>query len=491
MERGDFTRRDFIRTLGLGTLSITLSGCAGDSQPPEADAPKKKPNILFLFTDDQRFDTIHALGNEHIITPNMDSLVRTGTTFTNAYIMGGQNGAICMPSRAMLMTGRTLFRLLDQGRDIPEEHAMLPEVLRNAGYATFHTGKWHNGKSAFARSFTHGAKIMFGGMSDHYNIPHHDFDPTGEYPNESRYKTSEKHSSELYADTSIRFLQGDRGDKPFFMYVSFQAPHDPRDMPKDYLDMYDPEKIPLPENFMPEHPFDNGEIFIRDEMLEKFPRTPKAIRGHIAAYYAMITHADAQIGRILDTLKETGEYDNTIIVFAGDNGLAVGQHGLLGKQNVYEHSVHVPLIMCGPGIPKGEKRDEFCYLSDIFPTLCDLAGIPVPSSVEGITLAETIREGTRNIRDSLFFVYKNFQRSVRTGRWKLIYYNVNGKKKTQLFDLKNDPWETTNLAEDPGQTDRIFELTGMMKEWFVKTGDKVDLDKPDWGVPAILSRKNM
>jgi len=474
-----FTRRDFIKSLGIGTAALVLSRGSSGKTPP------KKPNILFFFTDDQRFDTIHALGNDHVITPTMDSLVERGTTFTNAYIMGGQSAAVCMPSRAMLMTGRHLFHIRDNGSIIPTEHVMLPELLRKHGYATFETGKWHNGPPSLARSFTDGGKIFFGGMSDHYRVPVRDFDPEGKYPKDLTYHDEGTHSSELFSDAAIRFLRTHREDRPFFLYIAYTAPHDPREMPEEYLNLYDPDRIPLPENFLPEHPFDNGELEVRDEQLAQWPRTPREIRGHIAAYYAMITHVDAQIGRVINALRETGRADNTIIVFAGDNGLAVGQHGLMGKQNVYEHSVHVPLIMSGPGIPAGERRDAFCYLYDIFPTLCDLTGIEVPVTVDGISLVPSVRNGSLKARDSLFFAYKNYQRAVRTERWKLILYNVNGKKTTQLFDLARDPRETTNLAAASSYAGRISELTSVMNKWLEKTGDKVDLDKPDWGVPVI------
>ena len=480
------TRRNFMEIVSMGAASLTLPGWLS-----AANTSEKMPNILFLFTDDQRFDTIHALGNEHIITPNMDSLVETGPTFTNAYIMGSMSGAVCMPSRAMLMTGRTLFHLQDDGNIVPEEHITLPEILQNAGYTTFETGKWHQDKATFKRCFTAGEKIFFGGMSGHYKVPVNDFDPTGEYPKDKIYSDEGTHSSELFSDAAIRFLKNYKNDKPFFMYVSFTAPHDPREMPKEYMDMYDPGKIPLPENFLSGHPFDNGDMDIRDEQLAEWPRTPEEIRRHIAAYYAMITHVDEQIGRILDTLKETGQAENTIIVFSGDNGLAVGQHGLLGKQNLYEHSVHVPLVICGSGIPAGEKRDAFCYLPDIFPTLCDLTGIPIPASVEGKSLAPVIWEEQQKLRESMFFAYKNFQRAVRTDRWKLILYNVNGKKTIQLFDLLKDPCETKNLAGDSEQAYLIHGLTALMKDWFKETGDQVDLDKPDWGVPVIPSWQNI
>ena len=481
MLKSAMTRRNFLKTLSLGAATGGLS-----TELLAQDAPRTKPNILFLFTDDQRFDTIHALGNEHIITPNIDSIVNNGTAFINANYMGASLVAgVCMPSRAMLMTGRTLFHLEGNGYRLPPEHPILPEVLRKAGHTTFHTGKWHNDKQSFARSFTTADKIFFGGMSSHYNVPINDFDPEGKFPREDRYFVTDKHSTEMYADSAVNFLNSYRDDRPFFMYVSFQSPHDPRHMPKKYLEMYDPDKLPLPKNFLPAHPFDFGEANHRDEKLERWPRTSGKIRRHIADYYGFISYTDAEIGRILEALKESGQYDNTIIIFAGDNGLAVGSHGLMGKQNIYDHSVHIPLVMRGPGIPSGERSGALCYLLDIFPTLCDLTGLPIPATVEGKSLAPVIRGEKQKIRDSLFFAFKNFQRGVRTERWKLIKYNVFGEKNTQLFDIQNDPWETNNLAGDPDYAVQLQEMTELLENWIKKSGDKVELGKPDWGVPVI------
>jgi len=441
---------------------------------------KKKPNILFLFTDDQRFDTIHALNNPDIKTPNMDRLARNGITFTHAHIMGSMRPAVCVPSRAMLMSGKTLFHLTNTGQEIPPTDPTLPEVLKNAGYATFGTGKWHNGRASFARSFTHGSQIFFGGMSNHLKIPVYDFDPTGRYPlkNASIGKTF---SSELFSDAAIDFIKTYRGNKPFFAFVSYTAPHDPRMAPKAYTDMYPPERLEVPKNFMPEHPFDNGELMIRDEKLAPFPRTREVVREHIAAYYAMITHLDAHIGRVLQALEDSGQTDNTIIVFAGDNGLAVGQHGLMGKQNLYEHSVRVPLIVTGPNIPQTKKSDALCYLPDIYPTLCELAGAPVPQTVEGKSLKPLLADQKAQIRDDVFYAYMHVQRGLRADRWKLVLYNVNGEKTTQLFDLQNDRWELNNLAHDPAQAKRVQEMTNRLETQMRELNDPCDLNKPDWG----------
>jgi len=463
------TRREFLTALGYLCL------CMG--KPVSAQAGNRRPNILFFFTDDQRFDTVGALGNKDIITPNMDSLVRNGTAFTNAYIMGSMSGAVCVPSRAMLMTGRTLFRLEGVGSVIPESHISLPEVLNKAGYTTFHTGKWHQDPKALTRCFSTGAKIFFGGMTDQYKVPVREFDPTGKYPKEKIYYDEGKHSSELFSDAAIQFLRDYKDDKPFFVYIAYTAPHDPRHMPKKYLDMYNPQEIVPPENFLPEHPFDNGDMKTRDEKLAPWPRTPEEIRKHIAAYYAMITHVDAQIGRVLAALKETGQAGNTIIIFSGDNGLAVGRHGLMGKQNIYEHSVHVPLVICGPGIPKGKKRDAFCYLLDIYPTICDLIGVSIPSSVEGRSLATVIRGQKRGSRKTLFFAYKDVQRGIKDARYKLIEYLVDGKRTTQLFDLRSDRWELNNLAANKKYARHLHRLRKELLNWREQLGDRSEFWK--------------
>jgi len=434
----------------------------------KANKAGKLPNILFLFTDDQRFDTIHALGNKEIVTPNMDSLVHNGVSFTHASIMGSMSGAVCMPSRAMLMSGRTLFRAPDDLADT----ITFPEILHEAGYTTFGTGKWHNGPASFAKGFTTGSKIFFGGMSNHLKVPVHDFDPTGKYLQEKKY-IGKKFSSELFSNAAIKALREYKDDKPFLMYVSYTAPHDPRMAPKEYEDMYKPKELNLPENFMPEHPFDNGELVIRDEKLAPWPRTPEIVRQHIAAYYAMITHLDVYIGKLLETLKETGHADNTIIIFAGDNGLAVGQHGLLGKQNLYEHSIRVPLVITGPNIPKGKKSDALCYLLDIFPTLCELTGLPIPKTVEGKSLVPAITGEKQHLRDTLFFAYKNVQRAVCDERYKLIEYFVEGTRRTQLFDLANDRWEVNNLSEAPEHAEQLARLREEMTRWQKEVADRL------------------
>jgi arylsulfatase A-like enzyme len=432
-------------------------------------AQRNRPNILFLLADDQRFDTIRALGNKEILTPHLDKLVSTGTTFTRAYIMGGDNAAVCVPSRAMLLTGRTLFHAQPFVKG-----TTLPEIMRQSGYATFGTGKWHNPPEVYSRGFTAGSNVFFGGMSDHLKVPVNDFDPSGKYPKEEQHFAG-NFSSELFSDAAIQFLRQHKGQEPFFIYLPYTAPHDPRMAPKQFRDLYRDEKIVLPKNFMAEHPFDNGEMNVRDEQLAPRPRPPEIIRKHIADYYAMISHLDAQIGRVLAALEESGQAGNTVIVFAADNGLAVGQHGLMGKQNVYEHSVHVPLIIAGPDIPKGKRIDAFVYLFDIFPTLCEVSGIPVPETVEGRSLVPVITGQKAALRNTLFFAYRNVQRAVRDDRYKLIEYFVGadgkGTRITQFFDLAGDPWETRDLATDSKHAENLGRLRKEIARWMKEVED--------------------
>ncbi len=432
-----------------------------------AAAQAKAPNILFLFADDQRADTIAAHGNTHISTPNLDRLVQSGFSFRRNYVFGGNSGAVCMPSRAMLMTGKTWFHI---NTATLAGEKLMPELFGEHGYATFGIGKWHNGQPSWLRAFQHGERVMFGGMADHTKVPVRDLGPDGKLTAE---RVGEKFSSEMFADAAIRFLEQHDGKKPFFLYTAFTAPHDPRQPPPGFPADY-AHRPPLPANFLPQLPFDNGmTIGGRDENLAAWPRTENVIRDQLAEYYSMITHLDAQLGRIIATLKKIGQFENTLIVYAADNGLALGSHGLLGKQNVFEHSMRVPLIFSGPGIPRGQSSTAFTYLFDIFPTLCDLTGLTPPGQLFGESL-RPILEGRRDrIRDSVFLPFIKLQRAVRDERWKLVCYPKIGY--IQLFDLQQDPDETKSVYDDPANAAQVTRLLALLKTWQARVGDTLEL----------------
>ena len=468
-------------------LAFSMSTIMGQSNPSASPKTAPAKNVIILYSDDQTFRTIQALGNKEIKTPNLDKLVKSGLTFQQAHVMGGHQGAVCIPSRAMLMTGRYVNRLPGDGNVIPDSLVSLPEVLRQKGYTTFHTGKWHSDKNSYSRMFSKADHIFFGGMhfpkeggQEHPRVNH--FDPTGKYPVEKSF-LSETYSSYLYAQTAIDFLQSPTAkEKPFFAYVAFTSPHDPRTPTAKFAKAYDPSKISLPPNFLPEHPFNNGDLNVRDENLLPHPRTEMAIKEDIAAYYGMISELDEQIGRIMSTLEKEGLLNNTLIVFAGDNGLAMGQHGLLGKQNLYEHSIRVPMIFSGPGIPKNKKADGFVYLSDIAPTIYEYLKIPAPKTVEAKSLMPIIKDQKVKVRENIYNVYGHWSRSLKTADgMKLIVYNVAGKETTQLFDLKKDPMETVNLSEKSDYQSTIINMRTICRQEMIAAHDDLDINLTNWG----------
>ncbi|MFZ8764964.1 sulfatase-like hydrolase/transferase [Enterococcus diestrammenae] len=466
-----------------------------------------KRNVLFLLADDQRFDTIHALGNNEIKTPNLDRLVENGVSFENAYIPGGTSGAVCMPSRAMMHTSKHLFDLQGLGATIPNDHAILGEELQKNNYNTIGIGKWHNGTKGYSRAFSDGGEIFFGGMWDHWNVPVNEFDITKEYkdlrtftqdPFSSKrtidlpadHITLGKHSTDLFADKLIEKIYAEaENEEPFFLYGAFLAPHDPRTMPKEFQNMYDPDQISLPENYLPEHPFEFDVKGERDETLEAYPRPAEKIKQHMADYYAMISHIDARIGTILQALEETGQLENTLIIYSGDNGLSIGQHGLMGKQNLYEHSIHVPLIMSGPGLPEGKRVKERALLLDIMPTILEYTETPIPEGLFGHSLLPII-SGDAKGRDTIYLSFTTKIRGLLKDNYKLIEYATKFGRHTQLFDIVSDPKEMNNLANVP----EFLEKTAEMQVELVNLADAMgDFSFPQgkeyWAKKAELESK--
>lgn len=510
-------RRDFLKSVGGVSASLMFPPASGSAAESAASAPgQKRPNFLVLVADDQCFRTIRALNNPEVLTPTFDRLLARGTAFTHCFHQGSWTGAVCVASRAMLHTGRYVWNC---GGNNCGYYPLLGEAMQMGGYDTYVVGKWHNGDQTALRSFTTGKTIGPGFYNSGllaYDRPRPDdpwtpWDPkylghwtpydlwniehpahkdlwnlqNGPSPIKAspRFKR-QQHSCELYADSAVELLQkiGSRSERPFFFYLAWNSPHDPRQAPKEFVDMYPTAQIQVPPNFLPRHPFDQGDADVRDEKLAPFPRTPDAVQVHRAEYYALLTFMDHQLGRILDELDKNGLTDNTYVIVTGDHGLAVGEHGLMGKQNLYDCSVRMPFIIAGPGITGGKRIDALMYQHCLFPTVCDLAGIATPATVQFPSLTPLLRGQRSELFDSLYCAYRGFQRMARTQQYKLILYPE--VRQVQLFDLEQDPWETVNLAAKPEHAATVADLFRRLKAWQEKVNDSLVLDPAAFGIRA-------
>ena len=441
-----------------------------------AVAAAERPNIVFILTDDQAVHSLDAYGDTACDTPNIDRLAREGMHLTDAHHMGAWSGAVCYPSRTMIMTGRTVWRLptwggIEQGGrrgDNFFQHSpaineaarcSMPALFNAAGYDTFRTCKAGN-------TFPPANEL---------------FD---EYHDKDCRKATANGGSQWHGDRAIDFLQQREAagvDDPFLMFLGFSHPHDPRNGKVELLDKYgafntvDPPKshLPaapkLPTNYLPAHPFHHGHRKLRDEVAVPGVMTDRSeatIRNEVGREYACIENIDQQIGRVLDKLDAMGDLENTFVFFTSDHGIAIGRHGLMGKQNLYEHCWRVPMLVRGPGIEPGSRATGYVYLLDVLPTLCDLAGIDVPKSVEGKSFRPVLNGRTERVRDVLYGVYcggtKPGMRAVKTDGWKLIKYDVlDGKvRETQLFNLRENPLELLKEHQAP----EVVALTGNIPE---------------------------
>ena len=467
----------FILLTCLTSGLLTFTSAAADDRKEEQAA--KQPNILFIFADDMSFETIGAVGKTQCKTPNLDKLMESGTHFSNTYNMGSWTGAVCAASRAMLNSGCFVNRAEAGVKQYP----LWSDLMRGAGYKTYMSGKWHVPvKPPFDI-----IKNKRGGMprcKGGYNRPlSMDDYLNGWKPWDKSlggYWEGGTHWSEVVANDGIEFIkQASQDDKPFFMYLAFNATHDPRQSPKEYIDMYPLDSMKVPKNFVPEYP-DKDAIGcgknLRDEKLAPFPRTELAVKVHRQEYFALVTHMDNQIGRILEALKKSGQAENTIVIFTADHGLSVGHHGLIGKQNMYDHSMRVPFFIAGPGIKSGVKNASPIYLQDAMPTALDLAKAKKPAHVEFKSLIPLLKGEEKNHYDLIYGKYINFQRMITKGDYKLIMYPK--ANKMLLFNTAKDSEEMNNLINNPEYAPKLAELKADFYKLQKSMGDTFDVDQP-------------
>ncbi|MEL6676824.1 MAG: sulfatase-like hydrolase/transferase [Bacteroidota bacterium] len=490
-------------------LCLLLAGCLSQDQASPGIF-RATPNILFILADDQSLEALHALSGTEVHTPHLDELVAQGVTFTHAYNMGGWNGAICTASRSMLNSGRSLWQV-NQFRKYWQQGDSLDRtwsrIMEAHGYQTYFTGKWHVDApaekifqvarhirpgmppDAWARENT-SRKIdsvrKAGGdpasvMPVGYFRPTHAQDQSWSPTDTSKggFWSGGTHWSEVVRQDATDYLSlSQEQAKPFFMYVAFNAPHDPRQAPQAYQDLYPLDSMRLPPNFSRGYSLRNEigcDLGLRDEALAPFPRTPLAIKTHRKEYFALVSHMDDQIGIILDSLDQLGLRDNTYIIFTADHGLAMGQHGFLGKQNMYDHSIRVPFVIAGPGLKAGKKVEADIYLQDAMPTALELAGIPKPHYVEFHSLLG-LAKGTedQSSYSAIYGAYIHQQRMIRMKGQKLILYP--NAKRIRWRKPGDDPYEMYDFLSTPtNQYQEIADLLTALQHQQQLWDDPLDL----------------
>lgn len=440
-----------------------------------------RPNVLVLVADDLRPDGIAALGNPVVHTPNLDALTARSLVFNRAFC----SYPICHVSRSEMLSGRHHWENLGKG-GFAEGIVFWPQAFREAGYETWHIGKWHvsgrphdRGYSEVAGMFAGGGgKFVAEGQIDPRGFPVTGYkgwifqseDGKEQYPGLGVGLTPE--TNDRFADSALSLIRR-CGEKPWFCHVNFTAPHDPLFPSEAGAARMRDAEIETPPNFLPEHPFDHGNLKGRDEMLLPFPRTEESVRELRRGYYAVIEDLDRAVGTILAGLAESGQEKNTVVIFTSDHGLAAGSHGLSGKQNQYDHTLRVPLFIAGPGIPPG-RTAAMVYLRDLYPTTCDLAGIAIPDTVTARSFDEVLKGESEGHHDAVFGTFTDTQRSIETeDGWKLIFYPK--VDRWQLFDRTTDPLELHDLAH--AGHPRFAELKERLMAWRKEAGDPI-LTKP-------------
>ncbi|MCZ6678057.1 MAG: sulfatase-like hydrolase/transferase [Candidatus Poribacteria bacterium] len=478
----------------------------------------KKPNLLFIFTDQQRADTLRCYGNDQIHVPALNTLAEESFVFENAYV----SQPVCSPSRATMLTG-----LWPHTCGVPSCNVPLPadvptiaELLSDE-YATAYMGKWHLGDEIFPQhgfetwvgsedsyrhSYSDAARLSH--LSDyHHFLLENGFEPDAENQGErifSRHaeaSLAEEFTKATYlGERAAQFIR-DSGDQPFALCVSYLEPHPPHTGPLN--DLYEPWSLPTGPSFMQKPPANAPLItrlmaayYMASEEYGYDLQTEEGWRSVRARYWGNVTLVDRSVEKILRALDESGQADNTIVVFTSDHGEMVGDHGILGKTVMYEESVKVPMLMRVPMLGVAQKRisGNFSHI-DLVPTLLKLMGVPIPENLQGESRVPVLH-GEASLEGNDAFIEWNgsdghppasigeaevnrsmappLRTIVSADRWKL---NLYARGQCELYDLNADAFEMENLFDSPDHRNRIRDLTERLRQWQERTGDKETLPK--------------
>ncbi len=466
------------------TRRSALKTLAGLAALPLATAPDRRPNIIFIITDDQRQDALSCYGNRILKTPNVDRLAREGVLFREAFV----TNSLCAPSRGTFLTGlysHTHGVMTNGEKDTPAHlrpgQVTFPVLLQKAGYKTALVGKWHI--KSDPEGFEHW--IIFPGQGRYRNPVMLDRGRKVEFTG---------HACDIVGDLALDFLKRPRA-RPFLLCYQFKAPHRPWEPPPRLERLFEDLQVPEPLTFNDDlegrpaavrdadNKVWNMPDFVQRGVPEDLPpadRKRRNLQALIKNYYRTLVAVDENVGRVLDYLDKSGLAGNTVVLYTSDNGFFLGDHGMFDKRLMYEESIRIPLVVRYPErAPAGRTRGELALNTDICPTLLELAGVPVPAGLDGRSLAPLVRgERPRNWRKSFLYEYYEFpashmvrkNRGVRTERWKYIHF-WESPEEFELYDLKKDPHELRNLYGDPRQAGRVKELRAEMERLRRETGD--------------------
>lgn len=457
----------------FGFLLFIQQASAVGQDKETASANSQPPNVLMICVDDLK-PLIRCFGDPHAKTPNIDRLAARAVRFERAYC----NQAVCSPSRNALMTSlrpQTLgiYDLPTNFRVSRPDALTVAQHFRANGYKAYAMGKIFHVGQGNHEDPTSWDDTPFKPRAKQYaiadNEPKPDAKPSPARPNKDPRGTAteaadvpdETYGDGLIANEAIRRLnEAKTSGSPTFLAVGFVKPHLPFIAPKKYWDLHDPNKLPQPERLTPPDgapeyaPQFGGELRAYSDIpLNENPLNPELTRRLIHGYYAAASYMDAQLGRVLDALDETGLAKNTIIVFWGDHGWHLGDHGMWCKHTNYEQATHIPLLVALPDSP-GAASAALVETVDVYPTLCDLAGLPIPEGLDGRSFASVMKDPSSRHRDHAIHVYPRGQRlgrAVRTERHRLVEWKTFGKSEPddlELYDYNDDPAESKNLANE-------------------------------------------
>jgi len=494
-------RREFLKTVAAAAAAVALpriSRGAGDA--------RRRPNVVFILTDDQRWDHVGCAGHPFLKTPNLDRLAEEGARFVNSFV----TTSLCSPSRASLLSGLYAHShgVIDNFTDYPAKLTSFPMRLREEGYETAYIGKWHMGENIDEKRPGFDYWAGHKGQGDYYDTT---------FNIDGRREVLKGYYTQRVTDLAVDWLRRER-TKPFCLILGHKAPHTPYTAEPKYAHLYDDVEIKYPASAFR---LDDKPQWIKDRLptwhgiygpiygyRKNFPDTrPEGVKefaAFVRAYAATINSIDDSVGRVCQALKEAGQLDNTVVIFAADNGMFLGEHGMTDKRSMHEESIRVPLLVRFPPLIKGGTKVQQMVLNiDLAPSVLDICQAKPLKDIHGKSWKRLLAGDPAGWRSSWFYQYnyeKQFPytpnvRGVRTEDWKYAHcpHGDGGadRHKAELYNLKDDPGELKNLIDDPASARKLQELKKELDRLMEQTGalpDKMPLDE---GIKIDLPEKSI